>query len=142
MYYKFEEWIEKNKWPILITVIIIIYLTLFTSTNARFICNDDICRIEHYNATRKNIIKTVSVNLDSIQYFEIKEVRRRRGNRNSLRRNRYRYEYQIFAVTYDGESYNFFGNGSRSARRAQDTINYLNKELVKDSNRNINISFP
>lgn len=143
MYYKFEEWLMKNKWGILTVVILVIYFTLFASVSAQFICNENMCRIEHYNSTRKNIIKTTQVNLDTIQYFELRETRHLRGTRRLRRRyGRYRYEYQVYAVTLNGDTYNFFGNGTYNKSYAENTVDYLNKELAKENNHNIKITFP
>lgn len=139
MYYKFEEWIEKNKWILLGGTVFIIYMLMFNIQSARFICNDNICRIEHINATGKNIIRTTEVNLDTIQCFEIRRGRRYRRARGHIRYNRY---YYVFAVNHTGKAYNFFKCHSHNKESAQIAIDYLNEEIVKQGSKNIDITYP
>lgn len=139
---KIEEWVEKEKWWLLGVLVIFVYMALFNTTRARFICNDNICRVECLNSTGKNIVKTIEVNLDNIQNFEIRRslIRVKRGS--SLSRGRiYSYRWYIYAAEKNGKTYNFFKCYSYNEDAAQYAVDYLNEEIVKD-NVNIDITYP
>ena len=140
MFYRIEEWVVKEKWWILGFTVVSIYLLMFNISKARFICNDSMCRVEYINQTGKNIVKTTEVNIDNIQNFEIRRSynRRARGHRHGTAR---RYRYHIFAVDNNGTAYNFFKCYAYNETAAQQAVDYLNEEIVKE-NKNIDIKYP